>query len=375
MDISTKMISQNMRLHNNYLSEFATKDEEAIRFVFEPEDIRPSFFRDIDRIIYSMAYTRYMDKTQVFSYQKNDHISKRMIHVQLVSKIARTIGRALLLNEDLIEAAALGHDLGHVPFGHVGEAILNQLSLEHGEGYFRHNVQSVRLLMNLEQEGNGRNLTVQVLDAIMCHNGEFLCREYRPKKKTKEQFLEEYEASYHQKDLVKTFIPMTLEGCVVRISDIIAYLGRDIDDACALGVFKKQDIPKEIVDVLGVHNREIINTIIMDVVSHSVLKDCICMSEEVYQAMKALKDFNMEAIYKKANPKENWERYETMFRTVFQHCMNDLEHHKKDASIYQDFLRYKNEAYQTCSNERKVIDYIAGMTDNYLLKIYSDYIK
>ena len=130
------VIAQNMRIHNQYLSSFATKDEEAMRFLEEKEDIRPAFFRDIDRIIYSMAYTRYMDKTQVFSYQNNDHISKRMIHVQLVSKIARTIGRALGLNEDLIEAASLGHDLGHVPFGHVGEAILNEISLEQGEGYF-----------------------------------------------------------------------------------------------------------------------------------------------------------------------------------------------------------------------------------------------
>ena len=160
-----------MRNHNQYLSSYATKDEEAIRCTREEEDIRPPFFRDIDRIIYSMAYTRYMDKAQVFTYQKNDHISKRMIHVQMVSKIARTIGRALGLNEDLIEAASLGHDLGHTPFGHVGESILNEISLEQKEGYFHHNIQSVRMLMEIEQGGVGRNLTLQVLDAIMCHNG------------------------------------------------------------------------------------------------------------------------------------------------------------------------------------------------------------
>jgi len=367
------VIAQNMRIHNQYLSSFATKDEEAMRFLEEKEDIRPAFFRDIDRIIYSMAYTRYMDKTQVFSYQNNDHISKRMIHVQLVSKIARTIGRALGLNEDLIEAASLGHDLGHVPFGHVGEAILNEISLEQGEGYFHHNIQSVRLLMEIERGGQGRNLTVQVLDAIMCHNGEFICQNYQPVSKTKEEFLEQYHSTYHDSSVIRSLIPMTLEGCVVRISDMIAYLGRDIDDACALGVFEKKDLPKEIVDVLGSHNRDMINTIIMDVVEHSVGKPYISMSEAVYEAMKALKKFNMDHIYIKANPKENWERYETMFRTVFTACLKDIETQHQEARIYQDFLLYKNEDYLRCSNARKVLDYIAGMTDDYLLKVYSDY--
>lgn len=367
------LIFQNMRNHNQFISEYATRDEEAIRLTNESDDIRPAFFRDIDRIIYSMAYTRYMDKTQVFSYQHNDHISKRMVHVQLVSKIARTIGRALSLNEDLIEAAALGHDLGHVPFGHVGESILNEISLEYGEGYFNHNIQSVRLLMEIENGGKGRNLTLQVLDAIMCHNGEFLCREYKPKKKSVQEFLEEYHQSYVDEKIIKTLIPMTLEGCVVRISDMIAYLGRDIDDACALGVFQKKDLPKEIVDVLGVHNRDIINTIIMDVVRESIGTGSISMSENIYQAMKALKKFNMEHIYVKANPKENWIRYETMFRCVFDACLKDIQEENKEGYIYQDFLLYKNETYLKSSDTRKVLDYIAGMTDDYLLKIYSHY--
>ena len=369
------LIKQNMRNHNLYLSEYATRDEEAIRFSEILEDIRPAFFHDIDRIIYSMAYTRYMDKTQVFSYQHNDHISKRMVHVQLVSKIARTIGRALGLNEDLIEAASLGHDLGHVPFGHVGEAILNQISLEENEGYFHHNIQSVRLLMEVENGGCGRNLTIQVLDAIMCHNGEFIAQNYQPIKKTKEQFLEEYHLSYQDEQVVKTFVPMTLEGCVVRISDMIAYLGRDIDDACMLGVFDKKDLPKEIVDVLGVHNRDIINTIIMDVIKESFGKNSLSISKPVFGAMKSLKKFNMEHIYLKANPKENWERYETMFRTVFQHCIKDITLNRQDSAIFQDFLNYKNETYLSCSKARKVLDYIAGMTDDYLLKLYSDYRK
>lgn len=369
------LISLNMRNHNKYLSIYATHDDEAIRFLEDLEDIRPAFFRDTDRIIYSMAYTRYMDKTQVFSYQNNDHISKRMVHVQLVSKIARTIGRALGLNEDLIEAASLGHDLGHVPFGHVGETILNQISLEENEGYFNHNIQSVRLLMEIENGGKGRNLSLQVLDAIMCHNGEFIEQNYRPISKTKDTFLQEYHRSYQDPSLIKKLVPMTLEGCVVRISDMIAYLGRDIDDACMLGVFDKKDLPKEIVDVLGVHNRDIINTIIMDVIEESIGKNSISISKPIFEAMKKLKKFNMEHIYVKANPKENWERYENMFRCVFDHCMEDLILDRRNGSIFQDFLNYKNETYLSCSNARKVIDYIAGMTDDYLLKLYSDYRK
>ena len=369
-------IEKNMKKHNQLLSEYATLDENAIRFLEEQNDCRPPFFRDIDRIIYSMSYTRYMDKTQVFSFQNNDHISKRMIHVQLVSKIARTIGRALNLNEDLIEAAALGHDLGHTPFGHVGESILNRISVEHKEGYFHHNIQSVRLLMEIEQNGNGSNLTLQVLDAIMCHNGEFVYQKYQPKKKTKEEFLKEYYESYDNPSIVKKLIPMTLEGCVVRISDIIAYLGRDINDACALKVFDKKDLPKEIVDILGCHNREIINTIITDVITHSINQKYLSMSKEVFQAMSKLKQFNMEQIYLKANDQESLKQYDHIFQTVFQGCLKDLEIKNQNSKIFQDFLNYKNENYQKKNtNVRKVIDYIAGMTDNYLLMVYSDYKK
>lgn len=376
MKTQEEQIYKNMRKSNLFLSEYATKNGEAIRFVKEEEDIRPPFFRDADRIIYSMAYTRYMDKTQVFSYQNNDHISKRMIHVQLVSKIARTIGRALNLNEDLIEAASLGHDLGHTPFGHVGEALLNKISLREQEGYFNHNVQSVRLLMEIEQGGKGRNLTLQVLDAILCHNGEFVSKEYRPRKKTKEKFLEQYQTCYQDQKIIKKLVPMTLEGCVVRISDIIAYLGRDINDACALKVFDKKDLPKEIVDVLGYHNREIINTIIMDVVRHSIGKDYISMSDEVYQAIVSLKQFNMERIYLKANNKEQHKFYEEMFQCVFESCKKEILNTNKESFIYTDFLNYKNENYiHNNSVARIVIDFMAGMTDNYLLKVYSFYKK
>lgn len=230
------------------LGDAATRSCEAIRLYEIDEDFRPAFYRDIDRIIYSLSYERYMDKTQVFTNVKNDHISKRMIHVQLVSKIARTIGRALNLNEDLIEAIALGHDIGHVPFGHKGESILNDLSVKYGEGNFYHNVQSVRNLMFLENNGKGANLCIQTLDGIMSHNGEIVINRYEPVKKSVDEFLKEYTDSYFNPDIVKKQRPMTLEGCVVRISDVIGYLGRDVEDAIRLGKIKKEDLPDSVIN-------------------------------------------------------------------------------------------------------------------------------
>ena len=353
-------------------SPYACTNENAIRFVSEKEDpYRTPFFRDIDRIIYSLSYVRYADKTQVFTFNENDHITKRMVHVQLVSKIARTIGRNLGLNEDLIEAAALGHDLGHVPFGHEGERILNAISLENGEGYFHHNIESVRVLMCLEQNGKGRNITLQVLDAIMCHNGELPLHEYHPVTKSKEDFLQECALSYQQENFVKQLRPMTLEGCVVRISDILAYIGKDIEDALILGVIKKEEIPSSITEVLGLSNREIINTFVSDVIENSKGKPYIKMSDSVYKALLELKEFNTKMIYSKANTKENLQMYENMFRHLFMKYKKDVEMENKSSEIYQVFLNTMCEDYLVNTNvNRMVIDFLSGMTDDYMKKCY-----
>lgn len=376
MDEVIKKIKNNMEIKNNYLAPYACLDSESYRFKnIIDDDFRTPFYRDSDRIVYSLSYTRYMDKTQVFSFYENDNISKRMTHVQMVSKVARTIGRALRLNEDLIEAAALGHDLGHVPFGHEGERILSRISQEYGEGYFNHNVQSVRTLMNLENNGVGSNISLQVLDAIMCHNGELELQEYRPKKKTKEDFLREYQDTYVNKDAVKNLVPMTLEGCVVRISDIIAYIGRDIEDAIRMGVIKEEEIPKEISSVLGLTNREIINTINVDLISHSLGKDYLCLSDEVFEAIKKLKQFNYDNIYTKVNSEERIMLYEDMFRKVFEKCLNDIKTNNLEGHIYTIFLNDMSEDYlNDTSDVRKVIDYIAGMTDDFIVKEYEDII-
>ena len=221
-------IKENMLNHNKYLGKYATKDSAAIYLRDINEDIRTPFFRDIDRIIYTLAYSRYTDKTQVFSYKNNDHITKRMMHIQYVSKIARTIGRALSLNEDLIEAAGLGHDLGHTPFGHVGEAILSEISQNNGEGYFNHNIHSVRLLMEIEDYGKGKNITLQTLDAIMCHNGEFVAGMYKPKEKTIDEFLLEYHNSYQDKEQIKKLVVEAV------LNDEKLVIGGVRGDICAL---------------------------------------------------------------------------------------------------------------------------------------------
>ena len=355
----------------------ACKDSDAIYLSVEEErDFRTPFFRDIDRILYSLSFQRYMDKTQVFSFKDNDHLTKRMIHVLYVSKIARTIGRELGLNEDLIEAGALGHDLGHTPFGHVGEAILNEISVRAGCGYFNHNVHSVRLLMSIENHGMGKNITLQTLDAILCHNGELVMGKYEPRwNKTKEEFLSDYEKTYKDRRVSLELIPMTLEGCVVRISDLIAYLGRDIDDAIRMNLLKWSDVPKSITSVLGFSNREIVNTIINDVINNSKGKKYIKLSDDVYKAISDLKDFNYKNIYAKAYTVEEKTMLKTMLNTLYETYMSDLENNNQDSNIIKSYLNNMSLEYKKNSNERIVIDYIAGMTDDYTLKEYNKIIK
>ncbi|MCI8778734.1 MAG: HD domain-containing protein [Bacilli bacterium] len=365
-------IRLNMLKGETLLSPFATKSKDAIRIEFEENDIRPPFFRDTDRIIHTSSYTRYADKTQVFSNIDNDNISRRFIHVQLVSKIARTIGRALNLNEDLIEAIALSHDLGHVPFGHVGESILNEISLKNYQGNFMHNVQSVRNLMNIENNGNGLNITIQVLDGVLCHNGEFVQDKYYPKKKSAEDFIDDYNNCYKDSSYYKKLVPMTLEGCVVRISDIIAYIGRDIEDAINLGVIEESDLPKEITDVLGSNNKDIINNIVLDIINNSIDRDYLKMSPSIYKSLVDLKKFNYNNIYEKANNKKKIAEYKLMFETVFNGCLEQLKIGDKKALIYVNFINNMSGDYLSKnSNERIVIDYISGMTDDYFIKEYN----
>ncbi len=359
----------------NELNKYATPNEDAIRLSLIEEDFRTTFSRDIDRIINYSSFTRYMNKTQVFSFKKNDNIQTRIVHVLLVSRISRTIGRALNLNEDLIEAIALSHDIGHIPIGHVGEKILNKISIKELDEVFMRNIEGVRNYLYLENNGQGANLSIQVLDGILCHNGEMLDNIYKPEKKSIEEFLDNYHKAYKMHKEKVSFNPMTLEGCVVKLSDVISYSGRDLEDAIRLNFIKREEIPNKITKVLGNTNRDIVNTLICDVIENSRNKDYIKLSNDVYQALKELVKFNYEHIYNKANSKEDINYYEEIFNTLYYKYLDDLEKENKSSSIYTNFLNDMTDEYKMTNKKRIVIDYISLMTDSYFINEYNTYKK
>ena len=317
-----------------------------------------------------------MSKTHVFVEPLNDDVSTRMTHVQYVSKAARTIARALRLNEDLCEAIALGHDVGHTPYGHFGESILNKISKTYNDGKcFAHNLNSVRVFTVTEKKGNTTNLTLQVLDGIMCHNGEFVQEKYMPNRnKTFKTLYKEYEECLKNEEMIKRLIPMTLEGCVVRVSDIIGYIGKDIDDANRLGVFNKELLPENVKKYLGTENTQIMNSIIVDVIKNSYNKDYISMSKEVYEAVKTLKKFNYDNIYYQAITQEDRARYTKTIETLYSVYSRALDLEDKENDIYKLYLNNMSEEYlKSNSDSQKIIDYISGMTDNYLQRQYEKY--
>lgn len=368
------MIIENCMEAEEHLAPYACRTSEAIRIREENNkrefNVRPAFFRDADRILHSTAYTRYMDKTQVFSLFNNDLITHRGLHVQFVSKIARTIGRALKLNEDLIEAIALGHDLGHVPFGHAGERILNKICVENDLGLFLHNVQSVRVLNEIENKGKGLNITLQVLDGILCHNGEMLTRKYEPHyDKTVKEFLKEYKLSATKEGFAKTVRPMTLEGCVVRICDIIAYIGRDIEDAIIVNLIKRDEIPDDIADVLGRKNNAIIDSLVADLIENSYGKPYLEFSREVFTALKKLLDFNYKKIYSNPKKEDKEEKFEGLFDGVFNALRKEIN--VKGSDINTLYLKGMNKDYTNSNSSDKIIvDFIAGMTDKFFMDQY-----
>jgi len=366
---------QNMILREQILSEFACKSEDGILLKEENEDIRPIFFRDIDRIIHSLGYTRYIDKTQVFSFIKNDHITHRVLHVQLVSKIARTIGRSLKLNEDLIEAIALGHDIGHSPFGHKGEKYLNDICIKENIGYFCHNAQSVRVLKDLE----GLNISVQTLDGILAHNGEILINKYKfnPEKEIKD-FEKDLYNIFNDRDYSKKIIPMSLEASVVRLSDIIAYIGRDIEDSIKLGIIKRENIPENIRNVLGDNNSKIVDTLIKDIIINSFEKPYLTFSEEVFNSLMELKEWNYKNIYSSDKANTHQDIVEKLFHELYYWYLNKIEEIKsckEKLSESEENLYNFIKENENINVKRVVIDYIAGQTDQYFLDECKKHLK
>ena len=361
----------NMLLRENVLSNYACKSEDAILLKEDKEDIRPIFFRDIDRIIHSLGYTRYIDKTQVFSFTRNDHITHRVLHVQLVSKIARTIGRSLRLNEDLIEAIALGHDIGHSPFGHQGEKYLNEICKKENIGYFCHNAQSVRVLKDLE----GLNISVQTLDGILAHNGEILINEYNNNKdKTVDDFYKDLNGIFYEENYSNKTISMTLEAAVVRLSDIIAYIGRDVEDSIKIGVIKREELPENVIKTLGDNNSKIVDTLIKDIIVNSFDKPYLKFSDQIFNALMELKDWNYKNIYASQEATKNHDIIKRLFYDLYYFYLSKLETidldnidytrlSESEKSIY-NFIKEKD---KNTSIKRAIIDYIAGQTDQYFL--------
>lgn len=291
-----------------------------------PCNIRTCYQRDIDRIVHSKSFRRLMHKTQVFLQPEGDHYRTRMTHTLEVARISRTIARGLRLNEDLTEAIALGHDLGHTPFGHAGERVLNEIL----SGGFRHNEQSLRVVERLENGGDGLNLCYEVRRGILCHTGP----------ETAE----------------------TLEGKVVRLADKIAYINHDIDDAMRGGIIYPLDIPLDVSQVLGFDHSGRINTLTGDVIRSSEGKNEICQSPVCGEAMAKLRSFMFEAVYRNPVAKGEESKAQAMISLLFEFYQKDPDRLPPD---YQD-IRVREGV------DRAVCDYIAGMTDKYALDKYCE---
>ncbi|MCU6686468.1 deoxyguanosinetriphosphate triphosphohydrolase [Dorea acetigenes] len=314
-----------------YLSPYAVLSKNSKgRKRKEPEcDLRPVFQRDRDRILHCKSFRRLKQKTQVFLSPTGDHYRTRMTHTLEVAQTARTIAKALRLNEDLTEAIALGHDLGHTPFGHAGERALNDICPEG----FRHNEQSVRVVEILEKQGEGLNLTEEVVDGILNHKS--------------------------------SGTPHTLEGKIVRLSDKIAYINHDIDDAIRGGILKEGDLPGEYTALLGNSTRTRLNTLIHDVITHSMNQPDIRMSEEGKAAMTGLRQFMFANVYRNPAAKGEEEKAIHMITNLYEYYVRNPKLLPKG---YLDTVERRGE-----SKERAVCDYIAGMTDSYAVKKFQEY--
>ena len=311
----------------NPLAAFADRSRGRPRFEEDrEEDVRTCYQRDIDRIVHCKAFRRLVHKTQVFLQPEGDHYRTRMTHTLEVARIASTITRALGLNEDLAEAVAMGHDLGHTPFGHAGEVALSKCL---GRP-FCHNEQSLRVVDVLEKDGMGLNLTWEVRNGILCHTGDAW--------------------------------PETLEGQIVRRSDQIAYVNHDIDDAIRAGILSNSDIPKEITDVLGYDHSTRINTLVTDIIRVSREAGAICLSADVEKALKDLRSFMFEHVYRNPIAKGEESKAKDMLSRMFEYYITHPE------AIPEDF--HPQLSFEGL--ERTVCDYIAGMTDNYAVDKYTE---
>ena len=361
---------------NNTLPSLFFKNENALRRDIKRDKaslIRPPFVRDIDKIMHCPYYNRYADKTQVFSFYKNDDITRRALHVQLVSRIARTIGTALNLNLDLIEAISLGHDIGHTPFGHAGENFIDELFFKNTGKRFSHNIHSVRVLDKIFPY----NITLETLSGIASHDGELELKEYYPQKLTSfEEFDEKIESCYTDKANVKKLVPSTLEGCVMRISDIIAYLGKDRQDAERADIILNDTFEES---AIGTFNAEIINNLMVNIIENSYGKPYIKMDEAHFEALKKAKKDNYERIYKRDEVADTLnDTVKPMMELTYYQLLDDLKKNSSSSPIFThhiDFINqshYKREIpYEKTEANQIVVDFIASMTDDYFIDLFA----
>lgn len=324
-------------------------------------DHRMPYKRDVDRILHSKAYARYVDKTQVVYLVQNDHITHRSLHVQLVSSFARGIAEILRLNLDLVEAIALGHDVGHPPFGHEGEEYLSALSIEYGQGSFCHPLQSCRLFSEIEP----LNLGLHVYDGFLCHDGGMSEPVLIPKwNKTWKEHFEERQQKKNQPEC--NILPTTLEGCLVKLCDTMSYLGRDMEDAIDLGILQRDEVPQTF---LGTTNRKILGVLAADMIRQSYDKGYIAISEEAYEALRTLRRFNFQHIYMHPKLKIESTKIKQGYRILFEWLLNNLKEHQEQSYLWQHFLHKRGEKYLSqTSTVQMVVDYIAGMTDNFFVR-------
>ena len=362
----------------NTLPQFGFDEKNVIRRNSERDQaslLRPAFIRDIDKIMHSPYYNRYADKTQVFSFYKNDDLTRRGLHVQLVSRVARTIGKALNLNLDLIEAIALGHDIGHTPFGHAGEHILDELYHSHTGRHFSHNIHSVRVLDGIFPY----NISLQTLSGIAAHDGENEQGKYCPEPFDDfADFDRQIETCYLDKSNVKKLIPSTLEGCVMRISDIIAYLGKDRQDAERAHIVSADSFSD---GTIGIYNAQILNNMVVNIVENSYGKPYIQMDSEHFDALKKAKADNYEQIYLRETVSKTTQTVvKPMMGKLYEKLLWDLTEHNQTSPVFTHHINYVNQThyarstpYEETEPNQIVVDYLASMTDDYFIDLF-DYL-
>ncbi len=354
------------------------RNREAIRrdMVRDADEVlwRPPFVRDTEKILHMPFYNRYADKTQVFSLYRNDDITRRSLHVQLVSRIARSIGAVLGLNLDLIEAISLGHDIGHAPFGHAGERFLSALLEQETGRSFHHNVQGVRVLDTLF----ARNVSLQTLDGILCHNGELPLQEYRPRPLPDFTEFDALVESCYWENNAAALVPATMEGCLVRICDIIAYLGKDRQDARRTHLIESSDAFHT--GAIGKENAEIIRNLTVRLIENSYGKDYLMLDQESHHELVTAKNENYEQIYKDGNLNQIYnENIRPMFHDVYYRLLQDVTKENRESIVFRHHIAYIEEnrqyyptvaSYREEENNLLVADYIASMTDDYFIDLY-----